>query len=201
MAGKRVTRIDLLRHGEPEGGPRYRGQVDDPLNETGWSQMWRAVGQFDEWGQIVCSPLSRCSAFAHALSENYEIPVAIEDRIKEIGFGCWEGKTKEQLISEDPGQLDRFYRQPLTSQPQGAEPIPDFYARVSRAFDEWVDRYRGQHILAVTHAGVMRAIVAHVLQTPLESMYSIKVPYAGITRIDVQDNLPPALVFHARSSL
>jgi len=31
-----TTTIDLLRHGEPVGGKRYRGQIDDPLSEKGW---------------------------------------------------------------------------------------------------------------------------------------------------------------------
>ena len=39
----RETTIDLLRHGEPLGGGRYRGQMDDALSEKGWQQMWQAV--------------------------------------------------------------------------------------------------------------------------------------------------------------
>ena len=34
------TVIDLIRHGEPVGGRRYRGHIDDPLSERGWQQMW-----------------------------------------------------------------------------------------------------------------------------------------------------------------
>jgi len=38
-----MTTIDLLRHGEPEGGVRYRGDgVDDPLSARAWKQMWAA---------------------------------------------------------------------------------------------------------------------------------------------------------------
>ena len=37
------TLIDMIRHGEPVGGRRYRGQIDDPLSEKGWRQMWAAV--------------------------------------------------------------------------------------------------------------------------------------------------------------
>ncbi|MHB1590203.1 MAG: histidine phosphatase family protein [Sulfuricella sp.] len=40
------TTIDLIRHGEPVGGRRYRGRTDDPLSEKGWNQMWTAVGDF-----------------------------------------------------------------------------------------------------------------------------------------------------------
>ena len=42
--------IDLIRHGEPQGGPRYRGDgIDDPLSDKGWRQMWDAVGEDAPW--------------------------------------------------------------------------------------------------------------------------------------------------------
>lgn len=201
MAEQPRTRIDLLRHGEPEGGQRYRGQIDDPLSESGWGQMWRALGDADGWDVVISSPLSRCEAFARALSENRGLDLEVEPRIKEIGFGRWEGRSKAELLREDPQQLDRFYQTPLTAQPEGAEPIADFYARVSTAFDDWLVRYRHRHLLVIGHAGAMRAIITHVLHAPLPAMFAIKVPYAGVTRIEVPDNQPPQLIYHARSRL
>jgi len=44
MSRKPITTLDLMRHGEPVGGRRYRGQMDDPLSEKGWAQMRNAVG-------------------------------------------------------------------------------------------------------------------------------------------------------------
>ena len=62
-----ITTIDLLRHGEPIGGRRYRGHIDDPLSEYGWSEMWHAVSGETPWQQIITSPLRRCREFAEAL--------------------------------------------------------------------------------------------------------------------------------------
>jgi len=56
--------VDLLRHGEPVGGRRYRGQTDDPLSDKGWKQMWTAVAGQQPWQVIVTSTLSRCREFA-----------------------------------------------------------------------------------------------------------------------------------------
>ena len=78
--GCRETVIDLLRHGEPVGGRRYRGQQDDPLSEQGWEQMWQSVGERNAWQQIVTSPLLRCHAFAAALGERHNLPVQGEAR-------------------------------------------------------------------------------------------------------------------------
>jgi alpha-ribazole phosphatase len=53
--------LDFMRHGEPVGGRKYRGQLDDPLSEKGWEQMRAAVGEAWPWTRIVSSPLLRCS--------------------------------------------------------------------------------------------------------------------------------------------
>jgi len=177
------TCIDLLRHGEPVGGRRYRGQVDDALSEKGWAQMWDAVGADPLWQQIVSSPLQRCSAFAASLADSLVLPVQLEPRFREIGFGDWEGKTRDELDRLDPGQIARFYRDPVNNRPPGAEPLDAFTGRVQAAFNDMLDRFSGQSVLVVAHAGVIRAILAYTLDMPLSSMYRISVPNAGISRI------------------
>ena len=193
-----LTQIDFIRHGEPLGGRRYRGQIDDPLSETGWQQMWQSVGAVIPWQQIVTSPLSRCQAFAAALAERHALPLAIDARLMEIGFGVWEGRSAEQLHAEDPLQIERFYHDPINARPNNAEPLADFHARVVAGFNDLIQTYQGQQVLVVSHAGVMRAVVAHVLGAPLESLYRIDVAYAAITRVRVSRERPPTLVSHAR---
>lgn len=177
------TCIDLLRHGEPVGGRRYRGQVDDALSEKGWAQMWNAVGADPLWQQIVSSPLQRCSAFAASLAESLVLPVQLEPRFREVGFGDWEGKTRDELDRLDPGQIARFYRDPVNNRPPGAEPLDEFTGRVQAAFNDMLDRFSGQSVLVVAHAGVIRAILAYTLDMPPSTMYRISVPNAGISRI------------------
>ncbi len=192
-----ATLVDLLRHGEPAGGKRYRGQIDDPLSELGWQQMWAAVGTNPPWQQIVTSPLSRCRAFAEALAARHALPLHIDARLMEIGFGVWEGRTAEQLRAEDPQQLARFYHDPIQARPAGAEPLADFRARVAEGFAALTERCAGQHVLVVCHAGVMRALVTQVLNAPPEAMYRIDVAYAAITRLRLDGERPPQLVSHA----
>ncbi len=177
------TRIDLLRHGEPVGGRRYRGQMDDALSEKGWEQMWNAVGIEPAWQQIVSSPLQRCSAFAASLAESLTLPLHVESRFMEVGFGDWEGKTRDELDRLDSGQIARFYQDPVNNRPPGAEPLDEFADRVLTAFSELLKRYNGQSVLVVAHAGVIRVILAHTLDMPFSRMYRINVPNAGISRI------------------
>jgi alpha-ribazole phosphatase/probable phosphoglycerate mutase len=49
-------------------------------------------------------------------------------------------------------------------------------------------------VLVVAHAGVIRAVLAHVLNAPLEAMYRISVATATIVRIRADDERPPTLV-------
>ncbi len=176
--------IDLIRHGEPVGGRRYRGQLDDPLSEKGWRQMREAVADQAPWDAIVTSPLRRCAAFAQELSRRHALPLEEDERLMEIGFGAWEGRTAQQITANDPQALMNFYLDPVRYRPPGAEAVADFRTRIAAVWDELLER-PNQHLLIVAHAGVIRMILCQVLGMPQERMFSILVPNAGITRIRV----------------
>lgn len=175
--------IDLIRHGEPEGGRKYRGQSDDPLNERGWQQMGSALGDARPWRRIVTSPLSRCRDFAAALSEEMGVPLAEDQRLMEIGFGIWEGHTAAEVQAFDEATLFAFWQDPEGNRPEGAEPLADFASRVSAAFGEHAARAEDSPLLVVAHAGVMRRIIAEVLGMGLGHMYRLQIPYAGVVRL------------------
>jgi alpha-ribazole phosphatase len=190
------TQIDLLRHGEPIGGTRYRGQLDDALSEKGWQQMWQTVEGMSDWQQIVTSPLLRCSSFAVALGERLQLPVHVESRFREVGFGEWEGYTRGELEAFNPGQVARFLQDPVNSRPPGAEPLEEFTGRVQAGFDDLLDRFAGQSVLVVAHAGVIRAIMAYVLEVPPSRMYRIHVANAALSRIRTDKERQYYLVRH-----
>jgi alpha-ribazole phosphatase/probable phosphoglycerate mutase len=198
---KDVTTLDLIRHGEPVGGRLYRGHRDDPLSERGWEQMWHAVRVPAPWVHIVTSPLRRCSEFALRLGEHLGLPVSAEPRLREVAFGAWEGRTAEELRRADPEVLARFYRDPVHQRPADAEPLAQFRGRVIDTFAELMERHQGGHILVVTHAGVMRALVAHVLDAPLAALYRVHVDNASLTRVQQTGERPLSLFFHGRRGL
>ncbi len=126
IKGSGTTTIDLIRHGEPEGGTRFRGWQDDPLSEQGWSQMRQAVGEHNPWQQIISSPLLRCAAFAAELSGRLELPMTTEGRLQEIGFGEWEGRRAAELYQESPDAVGNFWRDPVTIQRRVASRLISF---------------------------------------------------------------------------
>ena len=190
-----MTTLDFIRHGEPVGGRKYRGQIDDPLSEKGWAQMRATLGDDAPWSHIISSPLLRCRAFAEALAQQHGLPLEFEARFKEIGFGIWEGKTAEQIEFAWPGTLARFKADPIHARPSGAEPLDDFYSRVVAGIERILHAYQDEHILVVGHAGVIRMVLAYALAMPLANAYRIEVASAGITRLRF-NGARATLVFH-----
>lgn len=189
------TTLDLMRHGEPVGGRRYRGQVDDPLSERGWAQMHRALAGVAPWTRVVSSPLARCRAFAEALAGQHGLPLAFDARLMEGGFGEWEGRSAAEIEAASPGAVARFKADPVGARPAGAEPLADFHRRVTAALDELVTRHAGEHLLVVGHAGVMRMALAWALQLPAVHAYRIEVAPATLTRLRI-DGGRTSLIFH-----
>lgn len=196
------TWIDLLRHGEPVGGRRYRGQTDDPLSDKGWQQMRTAVEGYAGWNVIYSSPLRRCADFAHELAARLAIPLRVDDRLMEIGFGAWEGRTPDELCRDDPQCLNRFWQDPVGNRPDGAEPLNVFHQRVAAAWSEIVAANPGRRVLVVGHAGITRLVMTLVLGSPLDRLFRIQVGNAEISRIRIQPGPVswPSLVFHGRAS-
>lgn len=196
-----TTQIDVIRHGEPVGGRRYRGHgVDDPLTENGWQQMWDAVEDRSDWHHIASSPLSRCLDFAQRLSQKLDIDYSADERLREIGFGAWEGLTPDDIVANDADALERFYNDPVRNRPEGAEPLETFSSRVWQAYIDLSIRHVNQNVLIVGHAGVIRAITANILGMDLDHVYSnLKIEYGGIVTSTIDKNAEPRLVIRAKS--
>ncbi len=195
-----TTTVDLLRHGEPVGGSKYRGQIDDPLSERGWRQLRTAVGDHCPWDLVISSPLSRCHDFARELTQRHGLPLEVDAGFMEIGFGEWEGYTADELLQRDPEILMRFWSDPEQHTPPGAERLTDFRKRIVTAWEQAITTHAGKHILIIGHAGMMRMILLHVLAIPMANLFRIKVPNAGISRICIDNNGAqslPRLLFHA----
>jgi len=192
------TMIDFIRHGEPAGGRMYRGnQVDHPLSERGWQQMHETISRQYlglrsedqlKWDLIITSPMLRCHAFAKVLSQQLGIPAITNTALTEISFGEWEGKTPAEIKTHDPVLFHDFHRDPVKNRPPGAESLETFSTRIMDGLSLLIKEHTGKKILLVTHAGIMRTILIHVLSAPLKSRQSIRFPYAGMLRLFVTHN-------------
>ncbi len=181
-----TTWVDLIRHGEPEGGPMFRGSQDDPLSELGWQQMRATVGTEDRWDAVVTSPMLRCVNFAQTYADQHHLPLYTDNRLRELNFGQWEGKTAATIMANEREALSRFWSDPEQFPPPGGEPIPDFYRRVQQAWQHWTTELDGQRLLIVCHGGVVRMILAEILGVPMSRAFSaIAVPYACRSQVQI----------------
>lgn len=175
------THIDLLRHGEVDGGNYYRGHLDDPLTAAGWQQMQTRCHN-RTWDIVVTSPLRRCCDFAKALASEHSLPLKIDNDWTEIHFGDWEGLNAEQIEKDYPNALKRFYQDPLSFTPPGAEPYAVFAARIQKGWERLLTEFANQHILLVTHAGPIRALFSQLLAVPIPQNQHIELGHACLTR-------------------
>lgn len=180
-----TTLVDLIRHGEPEGGPMFRGSKDDPLSTEGWAQMQAAIGDDEQWDVILTSPLQRCRVFASTLAGRLGLPLHEEPRLREIGFGDWEGLTAETIGQRyGPDALSRFWADADRNPPPGGEPFQAFQARVRAGWEHWTGRLAGQRVLLVCHGGVVRVVLGHVMGIRQDRILSaMAVPYACRSRV------------------
>jgi alpha-ribazole phosphatase len=181
-----IPTLDLLRHGEVEGGRRFRGSTDDPLTAEGWNQLRAAAAAHGPWDRIVTSPLQRCRKFAEGLAAETSLPLTVEPRLAELHFGEWEGLGFEELCVSAPLALRRFVADPFRHPPPGAESLPGFRQRTLAALAD-LARHAGGRVLAVTHGGVIRMLLCHVREWPEQRFQEIEVDYAALFRLRLQD--------------
>lgn len=148
--------------------------------------MWQSVGGdacVTSWHRVVSSPMTRCQDFAQHLARVLGLPLTVEPSLREVGFGAWEGLSRKAVRTERQEEYLAFLADPVGARPPGSECLEAFVQRVRDGLARLEQDHPGEHVLVVTHAGVIRAAVCIALDIPLHAMYRIKVPYAGLTRL------------------
>ncbi len=188
--------VTLLRHGEVDGEPHaFHGASDPPLSARGWAQMGAALGAATTppVSALASSPLARCLAFATAAAESLQVALEVAPELAEMRFGEWDGLAAATVARLDPDGLAAFRADPVGATPPGAEPYAVFAARVRAGFRRWTATVT-DHGLLVTHAGVMRVLLADALGIEPAASYRIALPYAATCRLSLLAGEPPALL-------
>ena len=173
--------IDLLRHGETTLSHTLRGHLDDDLTEQGWLQMQSTIQQYMttpvDWDVIISSPLRRCRRFAEHLADQLGLPMRVNEHIKEMYFGDWEGVSTQQIYETSPELLANFWQKPSQYCPPRAETLNQFQTRVLKGFQVLLlhmQKQNLQHALVVTHGGVIKLLACLARQQPLDDL--LKMP-------------------------
>ncbi|MEN9581245.1 MAG: hypothetical protein RJA70_4254 [Pseudomonadota bacterium] len=155
------VRIYLARHGETDWNNegRWQGQTDVPLNETGRRQAVALGKRLRSLGlaKLGSSDLLRATETAKIVgAEVGLVPAFADPRLRERGFGVFEGLTRAEVESRYPEHW-RSYQINRRNVPPDGEPFDALIARSSAAL---LDHHIPAPTLFVTHGGVMRSLWA-----------------------------------------
>jgi probable phosphoglycerate mutase len=169
--------IYYIRHGETDWNAtgRLQGGQDTPLNELGRTQATHAgrtlVDLFARHGRnasdlaFVASPLERALHTMDLVRSELNLPpggYALDDRLREIGYGHWEGSTLAQARVSHPELYANRERDKWSALPPNGES----YASVQIRMRDWYDSLKADTV-AVAHGGTARALmVALGIETP-----------------------------------
>jgi broad specificity phosphatase PhoE len=162
-----VTTLIFVRHGETDWNAqqRWQGHSDTPLNDAGRKQAALLAAELERVDALYSSDLARARETAAILAQRIGLGVELDSRLRERGFGAWEGLTTEEIESTFPDEQKRW-RAGIGAGAPDAEPFDAFAARVGSFVEEVGRRHAEEEVLVVTHGGTIR--VVHALATGLD---------------------------------
>lgn len=159
--------VTFVRHGESEGNVagRWDGTVDSALTQRGERQAKAAAGVVPKPTTIFASPQTRAASTARILGEHHGVEPIVDERLREMAFGGWDGLTTEQIIERYPEDFAAYGRgetdDPVAD--SGGESLPVVGERMRQALEHIASNGYGSPIVAVSHGAAIRALTLNVL--------------------------------------
>jgi alpha-ribazole phosphatase len=176
--------IYLIRHTQTANniGLCY-GQTDVILADSYADEMaslHNKLPEFEDDCNVYSSPLMRCLQLAQTFSDN----VIIDTRLLELNFGNWEGQPFDAIDSDI---FQHWTDNIVTMRPPNGENFEDLY---QRAAEFWKDLLatEAKQVLVFTHAGVIRALLAHALNLPLANSFQLRIDSGSVHKLQLYDN-------------
>ncbi len=176
----------FIRHGQTDWNAegRMQGQKDIPLNDTGRGQArrnGRALAEFFAQKNIdvssldfVSSPLARTRETMDLVREELGLEkddYRLDDRLKEITFGAWEGFTLEELSGKEPQRVANRKADKWGFVP----PEGESYRMLSSRIEAWTATLF-RPMVVVSHGGVSRVLRGRLLGLSVDEIPSLDVP-------------------------
>ena len=176
----------LIRHGETDWNAerRIQGQQHNPLSELGVRQARRlgrrlAGERFDE---IYCSDLKRTVQTAELAFP--DCTFTFDKRLREISRGVLEGRLGTELVGEQRDVYAAMRRDLFNIRPPGGENYRDLAARAV----PWLESLpESGKVAAVTHGGVIFALLHHIVGVEGAANWRFSADNTGITRLRLKD--------------
>lgn len=187
-----MIKLTLVRHGITvlNSTGRWQGHTDEPLSEEGIQQALklRRVLNPEDYDSIVSSDLQRAYHTAELALPNTQIQA--DPRLRELHFGVMEGRTLEEN-QQHPSYLP-WKTDPFAHKPEGGESFEDL---LERALDWLSEIPEDSSVLAFSHNGFIRALVAHLIGIPKKAHEPMLLPFplntwnTGVTLLQKRQDL------------
>jgi len=167
-----MTELWLVRHGQTDWNQenRLQGQQDIPLNENGLKQAYRLAEQLAQidFDVAYTSDLSRARSTAEIVLKGREIPLVVDERLRERNFGHWEGLPYEGVRVKFPDEHAARQADPVGyCIPQG-ESLNDVAVRLCHSAREIHHAYPTGKVLVVSHGHALSILKCLAQGDPLE---------------------------------
>jgi alpha-ribazole phosphatase len=198
--GNGTTRVILLRHGEPDETVHGRcyGRLDPGLSHRGREQMRRAWRLLDEQApSAIYSSPSRRAVESTTLRSIDAPAAAVDERLREIDFGAFEGLTYDEISTRFPWTYDQWMTRPTDVAFPDGESFATMSARVHAALEAIRRKHSGETVVAVAHGGVNRIALAQALDLDPRRIFRLAQAYACVNVIDYVGEESVLLVMNA----
>ena len=188
MSPTSTVKLWCVRHAPVAVAGICYGHADVPLRVDARDAAFAIRRALDAAGvalrEVWCSPAARTRTVAEILAAESGASLHVDPRIAELAMGEWEGRPFAEIEQTDAARFARWMEAWRTEAPPGGETLASLVARVAA----WLDERRvaegacddARHVLAVTHAGVIRAIRAVTGATTYEAILDADGPVAHL---------------------
>jgi phosphoserine phosphatase len=183
------VQIVLVRHGATDWNlqGRCQGATDRELHVVGIRQAEEiaAVLANEPIHAIYASGLKRAQQTASLISRPHNLPVIIEEDIRELDHGALEGLTFNEIKARYPDFLQRWRTEPAEIQVPGGERLADVADRAWKGLNRIVERHpAAEKLVVVSHNFPILGILCKLTGTTLNQYRSFHLDPCGVTRIN-----------------
>jgi len=177
--GDRIVEIYLIRHTQVDikSGICY-GQTDVPLIDQTFK-----IQSLPENALVISSPLQRCLQLAKKL--NHGNPVKTDERIMELNFGNWEMQNWNDI---DKDLFQEWTNDYVNIAPPNGESYQALFERCQAFWNNLIANEAYETVIIVTHLGVIRALLALILEMPLKKSFCIQNDFGAINKLKFHHN-------------
>jgi len=188
-----MTVLYLTRHGETEWNKlgRMQGQKDPSLTEKGKLQaQWLGDRLNDiDLDIIISSSSGRAVQTAEIIKGDRNIEMVLNDNLKEISLGEWEGKYHIEIEINHPDQFNNMWNYPHLYKPIGGETFVQLLSRVSSEIESIISANENKTILIVTHAVVLKTLIAYFEGRDIKDLWNgVFMKSTCLTMIEINEN-------------